>query len=152
MMNIKKERRTVILLVEDDPDDILLTKDALTESDILTDLEVVGDGEALLDYLRGRKDYKDQSCPRPDLILLDLNMPRMDGREVLKELKSDPELSSIPVIVLTTSQQPEDITQIYRLGGNSFITKPVKFDELVKIMRNLGKYWFETVKLPTSRS
>lgn len=141
----------VILMADDDDDDYLLTKKALKESKLLNKLCRVKDGEELLDYLRGQGEYKDnQRCGKPGVILLDLNMPRMDGREALKEIKSDPELRDIPVVVFTTSKAEEDIYRTYQLGVNSFITKPVTFENLIQVMKTLGKYWFEIVELPVS--
>jgi CheY-like chemotaxis protein len=138
-----------ILLADDDPDDRLLAQDALKESRLLNPLTTVEDGEELLDYLFRRGSYAHLSDePLPGLILLDLNMPRKDGREALKEIKSDPRLRHIPVVVLTTSKAEEDIYRTYDLGVNSFITKPVTFDSLVDLMKGLGKYWFEIVSLP----
>jgi CheY-like chemotaxis protein len=139
----------VILMADDDADDRELTKDALTESRLANELYFVEDGAALLDYLHRRGAYsRPGSAPRPGVILLDLNMPRMDGREALREIKADPELRNIPVVVLTTSKAEEDILQSYDLGANSFITKPVTFDGLVEVVRGLGKYWFDIVELP----
>lgn len=138
-----------ILLADDDADDRMLTRDALAESRLANDLRFVEDGEELLDYLRRRgKHASPQDSPRPGLILLDLNMPRKDGREALREIKSDPNLRSIPIVVLTTSKAEEDIYRTYDLGVNSFITKPVTFDGLVAVMKGLGRYWFEIVELP----
>jgi CheY-like chemotaxis protein len=138
-----------IVMADDDPDDRMLTRDALAESRLANDLHFVEDGEELMDYLRQRGKHADpQSSPRPGLILLDLNMPRKDGREALREIKSDPSLRHIPVVVLTTSKAEEDIYRTYDLGVNSFITKPVTFDGLVDVMRALGRYWFEIVELP----
>jgi CheY-like chemotaxis protein len=138
-----------ILLADDDADDRLLTRDALAESRLANDLRFVEDGEQLLQYLRREGDYeRPEASPRPGLILLDLNMPRKDGREALKEIKSDPTLRHIPIVVLTTSKAEEDIYRTYDLGVNSFITKPVTFDGLVNVMRGLGRYWFEIVELP----
>ncbi|MBV9928111.1 MAG: response regulator [Acidobacteria bacterium] len=142
-------RPITILIADDDADDRMMASEALEESRLANDLRFVEDGEELLDYLyhRGRFAAEDES-PRPGLILLDLNMPRMDGREALREIKSDPALRSIPVVVLTTSKAEEDIYRTYDLGVNSFITKPVQFEGLVEVMRTLGKYWFEIVELP----
>ena len=136
----------VILMAEDDSDDRLLTREAWAESRLINDLYFVEDGVELLDYLHRRGKYAD--APRPDLILLDLNMPRMDGREALAEIKTDPDLRCIPVVVLTTSAAEEDIVRSYDLGVSGFITKPVTFDELVEAMRIVGEYWFAIVKLP----
>jgi CheY-like chemotaxis protein len=139
----------VILMADDDADDRELTRDALAESRLLNDLHFVEDGAQLLDYLHRRGAYsRPGSAPRPGVILLDLNMPRKDGREALREIKADPELRNIPVVVLTTSKADEDIAQSYDLGANSFISKPVTFDGLVEVVRGLGKYWFEIVALP----
>ncbi len=138
-----------ILLADDDADDRMMAADALEESRLANDVRFVEDGEELMDYLRRRGKYSDPAAaPRPGLILLDLNMPRKDGREALREIKAEPNLRTIPVIVLTTSKAEEDIYRTYDLGVNSFITKPVNFDSLVGVMRALGKYWFEIVELP----
>lgn len=141
-------RPTVILMADDDADDRLLAQDALAESKIQSELHFVENGEELMDYLNRRGRFSAVSAPRPELILLDLNMPKKDGRDALREIKSNPDLRRIPVVVLTTSQADTDIGQIYDLGANSFITKPVKFDALVNVMRTLGLYWFQTVELP----
>lgn len=146
-----KGRQTIvrILLADDDEDDCMLAREALAESRLLNELYVVKDGEELMDYLYRRGKYISPSnSPRPGLILLDLNMPKKDGREALKEIKSDPELRQIPVIVLTTSKAEEDIYRTYDLGANSFIIKPMNFSSLVEVMRTIGKYWFEIVELP----
>lgn len=141
-----------ILIAEDDEDDRLLAEEALLESHVANDVRFVEDGEQLMDYLRARGEYAAPGvAPRPGLILLDLNMPRKDGREALEEIKSDPELRRIPVVVLTTSKADEDVLRTYDLGVNSFITKPVSFDGLVDVMRLLGRYWFEIVELPGGR-
>lgn len=139
-----------ILLADDDEEDRLLTRDALTESRLANDVRFVGDGEELTDYLFRRGAYAEPAdAPLPGLILLDLNMPKKDGREVLAEIKSDPDLRQIPVVILTTSKTEEDIVRSYALGGNSFITKPVTFDGLVQAMTVFTQYWFEIVALPT---
>lgn len=139
----------VILMADDDDDDFMLTQKALNESKLLNQLVRVKDGEELTDYLHRKGEYSDaQKYPHPGVILLDLNMPRKDGREALKEIKSDKTLSSIPVIVFTTSKAEEDIYRSYELGVNSFITKPVTFENLTEVMRTLGRYWFEIVELP----
>lgn len=138
-----------ILIADDDFDDCQMIKEALEESCLLNDTHFVKDGEELLNYLRHVGKYEDKmKHPLPGLILLDLNMPKKDGREALKEIKSDPNLRRIPVVVLTTSQAEEDIYRTYNLGVNSFITKPIAFEKLVQIMRDLGRYWFEIVELP----
>lgn len=139
----------VILMADDDDDDYLLAKKALQESKLLNTLSRVKDGEELLDYLKQRGQFENNpDYQRPGVILLDLNMPRKDGREALKEIKSDPTLHDIPVVVFTTSKTEEDIYKSYQLGVNSFITKPVTFDGLLRVMQTLGKYWFEIVELP----
>ena len=139
----------VILMAEDDSDDRLLIKDAMAESGWQGDLRFVEDGEELLDYLRHRGKYSSPvDAPRPGVILLDLNMPKKDGREVMGEIKADPELCRIPVVVLTTSKADTDIARMYDLGASSFIAKPIHFDALVNVMRTLGQYWFSTVELP----
>lgn len=138
----------VILMADDDDDDYLLTEMALKKSKLLNTLCRVGDGEELLEYLRREGKYKDIECHRPGVILLDLNMPKKDGREALKEIKSDPKLKDIPVVVFTTSKAEEGVYRSYQLGVNSFITKPVTFENLIQVMQTLGKYWFEIVELP----
>ena len=131
----------------------MLAREALEESRLANHVRFVEDGEELLDYLLNRGRYGDpEEAPRPGIILLDLNMPRKDGREALRELKGDPSLRSIPVVVLTTSKAEEDIYRTYDLGVNSFITKPVQFESLVEVMKTLGKYWFEIVDLPPEAS
>jgi two-component system response regulator len=142
-------RPITILMAEDDADDRMLTKEALDESRVLNDLRFVEDGVELMDYLQRRGKYSDPaSSPLPGLILLDLNMPKKDGREALREIKSDPELRRIPIVVMTTSKAEEDIFRSYDLGASSFITKPVTFDRLVELMKTLGDYWVEFVELP----
>lgn len=148
MSEIKKDP-IVILMADDDDDDYLLTKKALKESKLLNTLVRVNDGEDLLDYLHKRGQYA-ETAVRPGVILLDLNMPRKDGREALKEIKADPKLRNIPVVIFTTSGAEEDIYKTYQLGSNSFITKPVTFENLISVMKTLGAYWFEIVELPQS--
>lgn len=139
----------VILMADDDEDDILLTQRALAKGKLLNTLYSVRDGEELMDYLLRQGAYSDpDTSPRPGIILLDLNMPKKDGREALREIKSRPELREIPIVVFTTSKAEEDIYRTYRLGVNSFITKPVTFDNLIEVMQALGRYWFEIVTLP----
>ncbi len=147
----KTNKPITILLADDDADDRLLAAEALTESRLVNELHCVEDGEDLLDYLYQRGKYAPPApAPRPGIILLDLNMPRKDGREVLNQIKQDPELRRIPVVILTTSKSEEDIYRTYDLGASSFITKPVSFDGLVTVMQNLGRYWFEIVELPSA--
>ena len=139
----------VILMADDDEDDRLLTADALRHSKLANKLITVNDGQELMDYLRHQGIYAPPApSPRPGLVLLDLNMPRKDGREAIREMKSDPELRSIPLVILTTSKEEEDIERGYDLGANSFITKPVTFDGLVESLRAATEYWFQVVQLP----
>ena len=141
-----------ILMADDDPDDRLLTADALKEARLINDIRFVENGEELLDYLRRSGKFSAPAdAPRPGLILLDLNMPRKDGRTVLKELKQDADLRTIPVVVLTTSKDDEDVYRSYDLGVNSYIVKPVTFEALVDILQTIEKYWFEIVELPPRR-
>src|SRR5438270_928526 len=145
----KTGKLITILLADDDPDDRQMTQEALAESRLANELHMVEDGEELLDYLNRRNKYADMAKePLPGLILLDLNMPRKDGREALKEIKANPDLRRIPVVVLTTSKAEEDILRTYDLGVNSYITKPVTFDSMVDTIKVLGRYWFEIVELP----
>jgi two-component system response regulator len=138
-----------ILMADDDPDDRQLTLEAFEEAKLANDLRFVEDGVELLDYMNRRGKYADPaSSPRPGIILLDLNMPRKDGREALQELKSDPRFRTIRVIILTTSKAEEDILRTYNLSAASYITKPVTFESLVDVVRTLGKYWLEIVELP----
>lgn len=148
-MPYNKSRSITILMADDDEDDRLLTQDALIESRVLNHLYCVEDGVELLQYLRREGKYIDKvSYPTPSLILLDLNMPRMDGRQALQHIKADPKLKSIPVVILTTSKQEEDMIKGYGLGAASYIAKPVNFDDLVELMKAMGKYWVEFVELP----
>ena len=138
-----------ILLADDDPDDRLLVHEAFEENHLLNVLETVEDGEELMDYLNRRGKFSHLEN-RPNMILLDLNMPRKSGLEALREIKADENLRSIPVVVLTTSKAEEDIIRSYQLGVNSFIVKPVTFDSLVELVKNLGRYWFQIVELPNN--
>ncbi|MEM8965881.1 MAG: response regulator [Bacteroidota bacterium] len=140
-----------ILMADDDPDDRILTKDAFEENGLANDLHFVEDGEELMDYLHQREKFSADNAPEPGLILLDLNMPRKDGREALAEIKSHPTFKHIPVIVLTTSKAEEDIFKTYDLGVSSFITKPVTFEGLVKVTRTIGNYWLGIVELPNRK-
>ena len=145
-------RSITILMADDDEDDREMTRDALQNAHLANEMRFAVDGQDLMDYLRGDGRYADRtlSSPRPGVILLDLNMPKKDGREALAEIKADASLRSIPVVVLTTSKDEEDIFRTYDLGVNSFITKPVTFAGLVEVMRTWQRYWFELVELPES--
>ena len=138
-----------ILMVDDDPDDYYLTMDALEEAGNSNNFRLVSDGSEMMDYLLNKGKYADrQENPRPDLILLDLNMPGMDGRQALAEIRSCGDIQNIPVVILTTSCTEEEIDECYRVGANSFIRKPSEYDSLVMAMRHLMDYWFNTVELP----
>jgi len=150
MIERKHRIPITILLCDDDEDDRMLTMQALEEAHVSNVILTVEDGEQLLDYLYQRGPYAGENgtAPRPGLILLDLNMPKMDGREALKVIKADPTLCDIPVVILTTSRADADILRSYELGVNSFISKPVTFSGLVEAMNVLGRYWLEIVELP----
>jgi CheY-like chemotaxis protein len=135
-----------ILLVEDNPGDVRLTREALSEGGVLNNLHVVGDGVDAMAYLRQDGEYADATTP--DLVLLDLNLPKMDGTEVLEEVKADPDLRRIPVVVLTSSAAEEDIVRSYDLHANAYITKPVDMDQFIEVARNLEQFWLSIVKLP----
>lgn len=137
-----------ILLVEDSAADVRLTREALKEARVYNTLHVVGDGVLAMDFLRQRGAY--QGAPRPDLVLLDLNLPRKDGREVLAEVKGDDELKRIPVVVLTTSQAEEDILRSYDLHANAYVAKPVQLEQFLKVIRALEQFWLAVVTLPPS--
>jgi len=146
-----KEELTPILLVENDPDDIEITRRAFKENHIENPLIVVRDGEETMEFLKKTGRYSQKSnVPRPGLILLDLNMPRIDGREVLKQIKKDPDLRLIPTIVLTTSKFDEDVFQSYDCGANTFIAKPLQFKEFSKTLQIMSKYWLEIAEVPDS--
>jgi two-component system response regulator len=148
-MSETRARPITILMADDDPDDRQLTREAFEESKLSNDLRFVEDGEELLDYLYRRGKYADPaSSPRPSIILLDLNMPRRDGREALQIIRSDPQMRPIRVIIMTTSKAEEDMLRSYDLSAASYITKPVTFERLVDVVRALGKYWLEIVELP----
>lgn len=138
-----------ILMADDDEDDRLLAEDAIEESPLENPIYFVENGQQLLDYLRGKGKYADREAyPMPGLVLLDLNMPGMDGSTALAEIRNDPNLRHTPVVVLTTSNSHIDVLQTYKLGANSFITKPVEFDDLVMVLESLGRYWFHAVRIP----
>lgn len=139
-----------ILMADDDADDRNMTREAFDESRLANDLRFVENGVQLMDYLLRRNQFQSPaSSPRPGLILLDLNMPKMDGREALQRIKADPRLKNIRVVVMTTSKAEEDILRTYDLGASSYITKPVTFSALVDVVRTMGKYWLEIVELPS---
>jgi CheY-like chemotaxis protein len=135
-----------VLLVEDSPTDLLMTREALDRSKVLLDVHAVDDGEKTIEFLRRRGKYS--NAPRPDLIILDLNLPKKDGREVLAEIKADPDLKSIPVVILTTSKADEDVARAYESHANCFITKPVGFANFQEVMRSIERYWFAVATLP----
>ncbi|HSQ55386.1 MAG TPA: response regulator [Gemmata sp.] len=148
MSGIQKKPVT-ILVADDDPDDRRFTREAFEEIHLANDLRFVEDGEQLLDYLYRRGKYADPaSAPWPGIILLDLNMPRKDGREALEQIKKDPLFRGIRVVIMTTSKAEEDVVRSYNLSATSYITKPVTFEALVEVIRTLGKYWLEIVELP----
>jgi CheY-like chemotaxis protein len=151
---MKSNRSHVIILyAEDDPEDRMLVEDAMEESRLANEVHFVEDGEELMDYLFRRGEYtKLSNNPLPGLILLDLNMPKKDGREALEEIKADPDLKRIPIVVLTTSKAEEDILSSYDLGVNGFVIKPVTFESLVSILKTVSKYWFEIVEPPPQRA
>jgi CheY-like chemotaxis protein len=149
----KSQQRRTILMADDDVEDCLLVRDALQETGRLCDLHFVRDGEELFDYLGHEGEYVDgRNAPWPDLILLDLKMPRKDGRETIRDLKSDPRYRRIPVIALTTSSAGDDVEFSYNVGANSYVTKPTTFRDLVELLDTLGKYWFDVVELPPKAS
>jgi CheY-like chemotaxis protein len=144
-------RNGTILMVDDDADDFFLAREAFRESGLLVDFRLVSDGQELMDYLYRRGKFgKLRKHPLPSLVLLDLNMPGKDGKEVLMEIKKDPDLCRIPVVIFTTSEREEDISCCYELGASSYVTKPASFDDLVNVMRKLGKYWLDVVRLSDS--
>lgn len=137
-----------IVLADDDPDDRLFMRRALKKNGVTNKLCIVEDGEELIELLRREDRYAEREGPLPGLVLLDLNMPRMDGREALREMKSDPDLRHIPVVVLTTSEAEQDVLDSYDLGAGAFVTKPVTFEELVETLRQVGDFWLNTARLP----
>ncbi|MCI0398631.1 MAG: response regulator [Chloroflexi bacterium] len=150
---MKKKKSTTILMADDDLEIRLLIQEALAESQATNELRFVENGEELMDYLYHRGKYSELNVsPSPGLILLDLNMPKKGGREALQEIRADPKLRHISVVVLTTSQTEEDIYRSYKMGANSFIAKPRSFERLVHIMKNLAQYWFSIVELPAEPS
>lgn len=146
----KPTNPVVILMADDDPDDLLLTEDALREADIASTFRTVTDGQDLIAYLTRTEGYTDRNAPRPDLILLDINMPRMNGHEAMALIDKNPELREIPVVVITTSGDPADVSAAYRAGARSYLQKPRTFGDLVDAMTTLGEYWFRIVELPAN--
>lgn len=145
-MNTPAGQPIQILLVEDSPGDVRLTQEVLRDARIANDLHVVGDGEEAMAFLRREGDYSEH--PRPHLVLLDLNLPRKDGREVLADLNADPELKAVPVIVLTTSEAEQDILRSYQLAANAYITKPIDLNEFIAVVRSIENFWLSIVRLP----
>ncbi len=140
------ERVVEILLVEDNPADVLLMQEALRDGKIVNNLSVASNGDEALDFLYRKGAYQD--APRPDLIMLDLNLPKKDGREVLAEIKNDPDLRSIPVVVITTSKSEEDVFKTYNLHANCYITKPVRLNRFFQVVKDIEEFWFTVVRLP----
>ena len=150
MPRVETGERTVLLMADDDPADCLLTEKALRKADITCPLYVVHDGAELMDYLKRRGDYSDPAAaPRPSLILLDLNMPKVSGTEFLEQLRDEPALSSIPVVILTTSDDERDIAASYALGANAYLVKPSAFDDMVSVAQVVKAHWLEKVRLPS---
>lgn len=147
MTDWQQERPVEILLVEDNPGDVRLTLEALKEARVLNHLSVVNDGAAAMDYLRRAAPYTDAT--RPDIILLDLNLPKKDGREVLGEIKQDPALRAIPVVVLTTSRAADDIVSAYQLHANCYIAKPIDFREFLGVVKSIEDFWLTIARLPS---
>jgi CheY-like chemotaxis protein len=145
-MTRQPERQVEILLVEDDPGDVLMTREAFEDYKLRNQLHVVNDGAEAMAFLRQEGDHADK--PRPDLVLLDLNLPRMDGREVLEAIKSDPNLASIPVVVLTTSEAEDDVLRSYSLHANAYVTKPVDFERFIEVVRQIDDFFVTVVRLP----
>jgi CheY-like chemotaxis protein len=145
--NYPKSKPIEILLVEDNPADVRLTQEVFKDCRILNNLHIAKDGIEAMDFLTRKGDFKDK--PMPDLVLLDLNLPKKDGREVLADMKNDPELKKIPVIVLTTSEAEQDIVRSYNLGANCYITKPVDLNQFIRVVHGIEDFWLTIVKLPT---
>jgi CheY-like chemotaxis protein len=148
VIDVERARPVEILLVEDDPGDTLITREALEQSKLANNLHCVVNGEEAMAFVRRQGPYAD--APRPDLVLLDLNLPRRDGREVLADIKTDPDLRRIPVVVLTTSQAEEDVLRSYDLHANAYVTKPVDFDRFVEVVHQIDEFYFAVVRLPQS--
>ena len=146
MTQFEGERQIEVLLVEDDPGDVMMTREAFHDYKLHNELHVVSDGAEAMAFLRQEGDYAGR--PRPDLVLLDLNLPRMDGRQVLEAIKSDPELASIPVVVLTTSENEDDVLRSYSLHANAYVTKPVDFQRFIEVVRQIDDFFVTVVRLP----
>lgn len=149
---MKKTVPINILIADDDEEDLIIAVEALQENRVQNNIYCVKDGEELMDYLLHRGSYSKDNAPRPDIILLDLNMPKKNGREALKEIRQHTELKHIPIVVLTTSKAEQDILETYKLGANSYLTKPIDFEGLVEQMKILETYWVQFVKLPPNAS
>ena len=146
MTQFEGERQIEVLLVEDDPGDVMMTREAFHDYKLRNELHVVSDGAEAMAFLRQEGEYAGR--PRPDLVLLDLNLPRMDGRQVLEAIKSDPELASIPVVVLTTSENEDDVLRSYSLHANAYVTKPVDFERFIEVVRQIDDFFVSVVRLP----
>ena len=146
MTQFEGERPIEVLLVEDDPGDVMMTREAFQDYKLQNQLHVVSDGAEAMEFLRQEGEYAGR--PRPDLVLLDLNLPRMDGRQVLEAIKSDPELASIPVVVLTTSENEDDVLRSYSLHANAYVTKPVDFARFIEVIRQIDDFFVTVVRLP----
>ena len=146
MTQFEGERPIEVLLVEDDPGDVMMTREAFQDYKLHNELHVVSDGAEAMAFLRQEGEYAGR--PRPDLVLLDLNLPRMDGRQVLEAIKSDPELASIPVVVLTTSEAEDDVLRSYSLHANAYVTKPVDFERFIQVVRQIDDFFVTVVRLP----
>ena len=146
MTQFEGERQIEVLLVEDDPGDVMMTREAFQDYKLHNELHVVSDGAEAMAFLRQEGEYVGR--PRPDLVLLDLNLPRMDGRQVLEAIKSDPELASIPVVVLTTSENEDDVLRSYSLHANAYVTKPVDFQRFIEVVRQIDDFFVTVVRLP----
>ena len=149
MTQFEGERQIEVLLVEDDPGDVMMTREAFHDYKLHNELHVVSDGAEAMAFLRQEGEYAGR--PRPDLVLLDLNLPRMDGRQVLEAIKSDPELASIPVVVLTTSENEDDVLRSYSLHANAYVTKPVDFERFIEVVRQIDDFFVTVVRLPSRR-
>ena len=146
MTQFEGERPIEVLLVEDDPGDVMMTREAFQDYKLQNQLHVVSDGAEAMEFLRQEGEYAGR--PRPDLVLLDLNLPRMDGRQVLEAIKSDPDLASIPVVVLTTSENEDDVLRSYSLHANAYVTKPVDFARFIEVIRQIDDFFVTVVRLP----